>query len=94
LQQTAQLPAAGPVKTLFLSHTCCTITWYFELATTPLPIRGINIIFVNEEKKIVKAYWEVNSGALLWNLGKPECQANFTVSVGKEGIEPDPEEGC
>jgi hypothetical protein len=94
LQQEAKLPATGTVTDLFISHTCNTITWYFEFETTPLPTRGIAILFVNDEKKVTKSYREVNSGAVLWNLGKPECQANFTVSIGDEGPEGVVEPGC
>ena len=84
LNQDQNLPTTGPVKSLFVSHTCDTITWYFEAETTPLPTRGILILFVNEEKKIYKRYREANSAALLYNLGQPECESNFTVSVGSK----------
>ena len=73
---------------LFIGHSCDTITWYFEFHTTPLTTRGIAILFVNEDKKIYKAYREVNSGAVLYNLGQPECESNFTVSVGNDGPAP------
>ncbi|KAK5725860.1 Golgi transport complex subunit 4 [Elasticomyces elasticus] len=85
LEQEAQLPPTGAVRDIFVSHTCDTITWYFEFATKPLPTRGIAILFVNAEKKIYKSYREVNNAALLYNLGQPECQPNFTVSVGNQG---------
>jgi len=85
LQQEAKLPPTGTVTNLFISHTCDTITWYFEFATTPLPTRGIAILFINAKKRIYKAYREINSAAVLWNLGQPECRENFTVAVGQEG---------
>lgn len=85
LKQEAKLPPTGKVTNLFIGHTCDTITWYFEFGTTPLPTRGIAILFVNEEKKVYKSYREVNSAALLSNLGQPECEKNFTVSVGDKG---------
>ncbi len=88
LKQEAKLPPTGTVKDLFISHGCDTITWYFEFATKPLPTRGIAIFFVNAERKVYKAYREVNSAALLYNLGQPECEANFTVSVGDAGPAP------
>lgn len=88
LEQEANLPPTGDVRDIFVSHTCDTITWYFEFDTTPLPTRGIAILFVNEDKKIYKSYREVNSAALLYNLGQPECQSDWTVSVGLSGPEP------
>ena len=88
LKQEAKLPPTGEVKDLFISHSCDTITWYFEFATKPLPTRGIAILFVNAEHKVYKSYREVNSAALLYNLGQPECDSNFTVSVGAAGPEP------
>jgi hypothetical protein len=59
LKQEAKLPPTGAVKDLFFSHTCDTITWYFELATKPLPTRGIAIFAVNADRKFYKAYREV-----------------------------------
>ncbi|KAK5119479.1 hypothetical protein LTR85_007579 [Meristemomyces frigidus] len=88
LQQVAKLPPTGTVTDLFISHTCDTITWYFEFGTAPLPTRGIAILFVNSEKKIYKAYREVNNAALLYNIGKPECASNFTATVGNMGPKP------
>ncbi|KAK6388583.1 hypothetical protein LTR65_007739 [Meristemomyces frigidus] len=85
LQQEAKLPPTGKVTDLFISHTCDTITWYFEFGTTPLPTRGIAILFVNAEKKIYKAYREINSAALLYNVGRPECTSNWTATVGDTG---------
>ncbi|KAH9810523.1 hypothetical protein Tdes44962_MAKER10416 [Teratosphaeria destructans] len=87
LQQEAELPAVGTIKDLFISHSCDTITWYWEFATTPLPTRGIAILFVDgESRRIYKAYREVNSAVVLWNLGRPECEADFTVpAVGDQG---------
>lgn len=87
-KQEAKLPGFVEVKDLFIGHTCETVTWYFEFETTPLPTRGIAILFVNAERKIYKAFREVNSGAVLYNLGQPECESNFTVSVGDGGPEP------
>jgi hypothetical protein len=88
LKQEAKLPPTGAVKALFVSHSCHTITWYFEFATKPLPTRGIAIFSVSEERKVYKAYREVNSAALRYNLGQPECASNFTVSVGSAGPAP------
>lgn len=87
LEQEAKLPPAGTVTDIFISHTCDTITWYFSFATTPLPTRGIAILFVNAEKQIYKSFREVNNAALLYNLGQPECRASFTASVGMAGPE-------
>ncbi|KAK3628162.1 hypothetical protein LTR56_018774 [Elasticomyces elasticus] len=88
LAQEAGLPPAGEVTDIFISHSCDTITWYYEFPTTPLPIRVIAILFVNADKQIYKAYRELNSAAVLWNIGKPECQSNFLVTVGNAGPEP------
>ena len=86
LEQEAKLPPIDSVTNLFIAHNCDTITWYFSFATTPLPTRGIAILFVNKQKKIYKSFREVNSAAVLWNIGKPECQSNFTVLQGSEGL--------
>lgn len=89
LKQEAKLPPTGAVKDLFIGHTCDTITWYFQFATKPLPTRGIAILFVNAEHEVYKSYREVNSAALLYNLGQPECASNFTEpSVGNAGPQP------
>jgi hypothetical protein len=79
-QQVSEAPFPS-VTTLNIYHTCKEITWRYQLNTTPLPIRGITIFIVNKEKQIETAYYELNSGALLYNLGRPECQVNWTVSV-------------
>ncbi|KAK5132776.1 hypothetical protein LTR08_008661 [Meristemomyces frigidus] len=84
LEQEAKLPPTGQITDLFISHTCNTITWYFDFGTTPLPTRGIAILFVNADKKIYKAYREVNSGAILYNVGA----LNWTVTVGAAGPVP------
>ncbi|TKA77148.1 hypothetical protein B0A55_04106 [Friedmanniomyces simplex] len=84
-----EAPPTGTVTDLFISYTCDTITWCFDFATTPLPTRGIAILFVNAERQIYRAYREVNSAAVLWNLGRPECRAGFTVLVGDQGLEAD-----
>jgi hypothetical protein len=57
------------------------ITWRFQLNTTPLPVRGIDIFVINSEKQIKEIFAELNSGAFLFNVGSPECLANWTVSV-------------
>ena len=69
------------MTTLNIYHTCNVITWQYQINLTPLPVRGITIFIVNEANQIETAYYELNSGALLYNLGRPECQANWTVSV-------------
>lgn len=88
LQQEAKLPPTGVFTDLFISHTRNTISWYFEFGTTPLPMRGIAILFVNSDKKIYRAYREVNNAALFYNIGKPECASNWTATVGGTGPNP------
>ncbi|CAK4024604.1 Hypothetical predicted protein [Lecanosticta acicola] len=76
------------IKTLFSSYTCDSITWYLEIEKE-LPVRIIAIYFVdNQIKKIYKAYEEGNAAVDLHQIGNPECQPGFKVSVGKEGIIP------
>ena len=69
LKQEAKLPSTGAVRDIFVSHTCDTMTWYFEFETTPLPTRAIANLFVNADGKIYKSDREVNSAALLCNCG-------------------------
>ena len=79
-QQVSEAPFPS-VTTLNIYHTCNVITWRYQINLTPLPVRGITIFIVDKAKQIETAYYELNSGALLYNLGRPECQANWTVSV-------------
>jgi hypothetical protein len=74
-------PPFPSVTTLNIFHTCHVITWRFQLNTTPLPVRGIDIFVTNSAKQIETIFAELNSGAFLFNLGRPECLANWTVSV-------------
>lgn len=69
------------MTTLNVYHACNVITWRYQINLTPLPVRGITLFIVDSAKQIQTAYYELNSGALLYNLGRPECQANWTVSV-------------
>src|SRR2546421_45564 len=57
------------------------MTWRYQINLAPLQVRGITIFIVDEANQIETAYYELNSGALLYNLGRPECNANWTVSV-------------
>lgn len=93
-QESADPPVPG-VKDLFIGHNCETITWYFEFEMEPLPVRGIAILFVNDERKIYKTYREVNNGALMANSGYPQCdKEKFKVpAVGKDGVVPS-KAGC
>lgn len=97
IEQESTVPAVPAMKTIFMSHTCDTITWYWEFLTKPWPTRGIVILFVNlDSRKIYKTYREVNVGALLLNQGNPECEipaTNWTTSVGTEGLKKE-ESGC
>lgn len=78
------------INNIFVSHSCDTITWYWEFLTEPWPIRGISIIFVDlETRKVVKTYREANVGTLLRLSGSPECQTNFTVSKGSDVFKPE-----
>jgi hypothetical protein len=81
IQGQGRQPPFPSVTTLNLYHTCNIIAWRFQLNTTPLPVRGINLFVINSAKQIETVYDELNSGAFLYNVGKPECQANWTVSV-------------
>lgn len=69
------------MTTLNIYYTCTVITWRYQINLRPLPVRGITIFIVNQAKQIETGYYELNNGALLYNLGRPECQANWTVSV-------------
>ncbi|KXS94301.1 hypothetical protein AC578_6786 [Pseudocercospora eumusae] len=78
------------INNIFVSHSCDTITWYWEFLTEPWPTRGISIIFVDlASRKVVKTYREANVGALLRDSGSPECQSNFIVSKGNDGLSPE-----
>lgn len=77
-RHTAALPS---VTTPNLYYTCNIIAWRFQLNTTPRPVRGINLLVINSAKQIETIYDELNSGAFLYHVGRPECQANWTVSV-------------
>jgi hypothetical protein len=81
INQQVSDPPFPSVTTLNIYHTCHVITWRYQINTTPFPVRGITIFIVDRTKQIETAYYELNSGALLYNLGRPECQANWTVSV-------------
>jgi hypothetical protein len=80
--QKAQAPFPS-VTTLNIHHTCHVITWRFQLNTTPLPVRGIDILVTNSDQQIETIYAELNSGAFLFNIGRPECLANWTATVQK-----------
>jgi hypothetical protein len=74
-------PPFPSVTTLNILYTCHEITWRFQLNTTPLPVRGIDIFVTNSAKQIKTIFAEFNSGAFLFNQGRPECLANWTASV-------------
>ncbi|KAF7197329.1 hypothetical protein HII31_01139 [Pseudocercospora fuligena] len=87
IAQEGSFGVVPEINNIFVSHSCDTITWYWEFLTEPWPTRGMSIIFVDlESKKVVKTYREVNVGALLKDSGSPECRSNFTVSKGHDGL--------
>ncbi|USW47329.1 hypothetical protein Slin15195_G006480 [Septoria linicola] len=80
-------------ETLFLSHTCDTITWYSvgwmgPNPATRLPIRRMKILFVDlEDGRYTKVYNEQNSAAMLYAMGSPECEPGWQVKRnGQDGI--------
>ena len=79
-QQVSEAPFPS-VTTFNVYHTCNVVTWRYQINLVPLPVRGITIFILNQDKQIETAYYELNSGALLYNLGRPECQSDWTVSV-------------
>jgi hypothetical protein len=74
--QGAQPPFPS-VRTLTLFHTCDSIAWRWQGDYAPLWIRGINIFLVNDQKQIQTVFVELNSGAFLKDVGKPECDASI-----------------
>lgn len=70
-------PPFPSVETLYMFHTCGHIAWRWQGNYAPLWIRGINLFVVNEKKQIQTVYVELNSGAFLKNIGKPECDPSI-----------------
>ena len=70
-------PPFPSVDTLNMFHTCTSIAWRWQGNYTPLPIRGVNMFLINEKKQIHTVLVELNSGAFLKNVGKPECNASI-----------------
>jgi hypothetical protein len=66
-------PPFPSVETLNMFHTCDSIAWRWQGNYAPLWIRGINMFLINEKKQIKTVLVEMNSGAFLKNVGKPEC---------------------
>lgn len=67
-------------------HSTCTthvtsLPGTFQLNTTTLPVGGIGLFVINSAKQMETVYDDLNSGAVLYNIRRPECQANWTVSV-------------
>ncbi|KXT10375.1 hypothetical protein AC579_1189 [Pseudocercospora musae] len=87
----------GEFKTLFLSHTCDSITWYREWAIGEYPIREMAVFLVDIEEfgKIYKSLYEWNSGVVVHALcehGADMCAGRKMesmakrVEVGNEGV--------
>lgn len=70
-------PPFPSVQTLGMFHTCNSIAWRWQGNYTPLWIRGINMFIINDKKQIQTVYVEMNSGAFLKDVGKPECDASI-----------------
>lgn len=76
IQGQGTQPPFPSVDTLDMFHTCDRIAWRWQGNYAPLPIRGINIFNVNAKFQIQTVLVEMNSGAFLKNVGKPECDAS------------------
>jgi len=70
-------PPFPSVETLNMFHTCDSIAWRWQGNYAPLWIRGINMFLINEKKQIKTVLVEMNSGAFLKNVGKPECDLSI-----------------
>jgi hypothetical protein len=70
-------PPFPSVETLNMFHTCNSIAWRWQGNYVPLWIRGINMFMINEKKQIQTVYVELNSGAFLKDVGKPECNSSI-----------------
>ncbi|KXS99798.1 hypothetical protein AC578_8887 [Pseudocercospora eumusae] len=78
----------------FVGHTCNTITWYRTWLPKEPPIRSMSILFVDPStRQVNRHYMETNSGALMYQLGRPECKGDFTWSVAQDGL-PNDIAGC
>ncbi|KXT02231.1 hypothetical protein AC578_5071 [Pseudocercospora eumusae] len=87
----------GEFKTLFLSHTCDSITWYREWSIGEYPIREMAVFLVDIEEtgKIYKSLYEWNSGVVVHALceygaemcaGRKMEKMEKKVEVGNEGV--------
>jgi hypothetical protein len=70
-------PPFPSVQTLTMFHTCDSIAWRWQGNYAPLWIRGINMFLINDKRQIHTVFVELNSGAFLKNVGKPECNASI-----------------
>ncbi len=77
IQGQGTQPPFPSVDTLDWFHTCDEIAWRWQGNYTPKPIRGINMFKINNKKQIQTVLVEMNSGAFLYNVGKPECDASI-----------------
>lgn len=81
--QGSQPPIAS-VVTLNIWHDCHTIAWRWRATLdlgANLPVTGINVMIITDDKQIETNYSEFDNGAWLEDLGNPQCPAaNTTVS--------------
>ncbi|KXT13508.1 hypothetical protein AC579_4166 [Pseudocercospora musae] len=77
----------GYWHTHFIGHTCNTITWYRTWLPKQPPIRSMSILFIDlSTRQVDRQYMETNSGASMYQLGRPECKGDFTWSVAQDGL--------